>query len=82
MGGIGVLSYMLYNLKNKPKGQSSCTAAQQREMRAGGEKGCCTLHAPPPAGEKLSVYLIHTRLGVQSTVIGALCLVMGYSLFR
>ena len=34
------------------------------------------------SGEKLSVYLIHTRLGVQGTVIGALTLVMGYTFFK
>ena len=35
-----------------------------------------------PKNEKLSVYLIHTRLGVQSTVIGALTLAMAYTLFK
>ncbi len=47
-GGLGVLSYMLYGLKNKP------------------------------ANQKMSVYLIHTRLGVQGTVIGMLTVGMIY----
>lgn len=33
-------------------------------------------------GEKLSVYLIHTRLGVQGTIIGALALGMGYQIYQ
>ena len=51
-GGLGVLAYMAYGLRHKPK------------------------------TEKLSVYLIHTRLGVQGTVIGALTCAMVYHLFR
>ena len=31
--------------------------------------------------EKLSVYLIHTRLGVQGSVVGALTVAMGYQIY-
>jgi hypothetical protein len=33
-------------------------------------------------GEKLSVYLIHTRLGVQGAIIGSLAAAMTYQLYR
>lgn len=33
-------------------------------------------------GQKLSVYLIHTRLAVQGTVIGALSMGMIYQMYR
>ena len=33
-------------------------------------------------GEKLSVYLIHTRLGVQGAIIGTLAAAMTYQLYK
>lgn len=51
-GGLAVLGYMMYGLKNRKP------------------------------GEKLSVYLIHTRLGVQGTVVGALTLGMAMHMYH
>ena len=33
-------------------------------------------------GEKLSVYLIHTRLGVQGAIIGTLAAAMTYQIYQ
>ncbi len=35
-----------------------------------------------PKDQKLSVYLIHTRLGVQSAVVGCLTMAMAYNIFK
>ena len=51
-GGVGVLGYMLYGIKNKPK-----------DMR-------------------LSVYMIHTRMYVQGTVIIALTVGMAAQIYK